>query len=64
MKLGDITAAKKAITRGILYEEQWEEENRKENEEVLRMILAEEANHTNTKPKSKRKGKKKSRGKK
>ena len=62
MKLGDITAAKKAITRGILYEEQWDEENRKMNEEVLRMILAEEAK--NNKSKGKKKGKKKNRGKK
>jgi len=61
MKLGDIAAAKKSITRGIFYEEQWNEENRKENEEVLRMILAEEAK--NNKPKGKKKGKK-NRGKK
>jgi len=62
MKLGDIAAAKKSITRGILYEEQWNEENRKENEEVLRMILAEEEKNNN-KPKGKKKGKKKGRGK-
>ena len=65
MKLGDISKAKKAITKGILHEEQWNEENRKENEEVLRMILAEEAKHTNTKSNGKKKGKKKKgRGKK
>jgi len=60
MKLGDIAAAKKTITQGILLEEQWNEENRKENEEVLRMILAEETE--NTKSKTKKKGKKKRRG--
>ena len=60
MKLGDITKAKKSITQGILHEGQWDEENRKENEEVLRMILAEEAKKN--KPKGKKKGKKKSRG--
>ena len=65
MKLGDIAAAKKSITRGILYEEQWNEENRKENEEVLRMILAkEETQNTKTKSSTKKKGKKKGRGKK
>jgi len=63
MKLGDIAGAKKSITRGLLLEEQWNEENRKENEEVLRMILAEEEKNNN-KQKGKRKGKKKSRGKK
>jgi len=63
MKLGDIAAAKKTITRGILYEEQWNEDIKKENEEVLRMILAEEAQQ-NPKSKSKKKGKKKGRGKK
>jgi len=62
MKMGDIAAAKKSITRGILHEEQWNEDNKKENEEVLRMILAEEAK--NNKSKGKKKGKKKSRGKK
>jgi len=62
MKMGDIAAAKKSITRGILHEEQWNEDNKKENEEVLRMILAEEAQ--NKKQKSKKKGKKKGRGKK
>ena len=62
MKLGDIAAAKKTITRGILHEKQWDEKNRKENEELLRMILAEEAK--NTKSKGKKKGKKKNRGKK
>jgi hypothetical protein len=63
MKLGDIAEAKKTITRGLLLEEQWNEENKKENEEVLRMILAEEAK--NNKPKGKKKGKnKKGRGKK
>jgi len=62
MKLGDIAAAKKSITRGILHEEQWNEDNKKENEEVLRMILAEEAK--NNKAKGKKKGKKKGRGKK
>jgi len=60
MKLGDITKAKKSITQGILHEGQWDEENRKENEEVLRMILAEEAKKN--KPKGKKKGKKKGRG--
>jgi len=60
MKLGDIAKAKKTITQGILLEEQWNEENRKENEEVLRMILAEETE--NTKSKTKKKGKKKRRG--
>ena len=59
MKLGDISGAKKTITRGILYEEQWNEDNKKENEEVLRMILVEEAKN---KSKSKKKGKKKGRG--
>jgi len=63
MKLGDIAAAKKSITRGLLHEEQWNEDNKKENEEVLRMILAEEAK--NNKSKGKKKGKKKKgRGKK
>jgi len=62
MKLGDIAAAKKSITRGILHEEQWDEENKKENEEVLHMILAEEAK--NNKSKGMKKGKKKGRGKK
>ena len=59
MKLGDIAAAKKSITRGILHEVQWNEDNKKENEEVLRMILVEEAKN---KSKSKKKGKKKGRG--
>jgi len=64
MKLGDIAAAKKSITRGILYEEQWNEDNKKENEEVLRMILA-EGEAKKDKPKGKKKGKnKKGRGKK
>ena len=62
MKMGDFVGAKKSITRGILHEEQWDEKNRKENEEVLRMILAEEAKKN--KPKGKKKGKKKGRGKK
>ena len=63
LKLGDIAAAKKSITRGLLLEEQWNEDNKKENEEVLRMILAEEAK--NNKSKGKKKGKKKKgRGKK
>lgn len=62
MKLGDISRAKEAITRGIFHEAQWNEGNRKENEDVLRMILAEEGK--NNKPKSKKKGKKKGRGKK
>ena len=63
MKLGDIAAAKKSITRGILHEVQWNEDNKKENEEVLRMILAKEAK--NNKSKGKKKGKKKKgRGKK
>ena len=57
MKMGDIAEAKKTITRGLLLEEQWNEENKKENEEVLRMILAEEAK--NNKSKGKKKGKKK-----
>ena len=57
MKMGDIAAAKKSITRGIFHEEQWDEENKKENKEVLRMILAEEAK--NNKSKGKKKGKKK-----
>ena len=57
MKLGDIAAAKKSITRGILLEEQWNEDNKKENEDVFRLILAEEAQK---KQKSKKKkGKKK-----
>ena len=63
MKMGDIAAAKKTITRGILHEQQWNEENRKENKEVLRMILAKEETQ-NTKSKSRKKGKKKNRGKK
>ena len=65
MKLGDIAEAKKTITRGLLYEEQWNEENRKENEEVLRMILAkEETQNTKSKSSTKKKGKKNSKGKK
>jgi len=65
MKMGEISRAKFAITAGIFHEAQWDEENKKENKEVLRVILAEEAQ--NNKPKSsisKKKGKKKGRGKK
>ena len=64
MKLGDIAAAKKSITRGILHEEQWDEKNRKENEEVLRMILAEEAKNDKSNYGKKKGKKKKGRGKK
>jgi hypothetical protein len=60
MKMGDMSGAKKSITRGVLYEEQWNEENLKENKEVLRLILA--ADEENTKPKIKKKGKKKKGG--
>lgn len=45
---------------GVLHEEQWNEENLKENKEVLRLILA--ADEENTKPKIKKKGKKKKGG--
>ena len=64
LKLGDIAAAKKSITRGLLLEEQWNEDNKKENEEVLRMILAEGEAKKNKQKGSKKKGKKKGRGKK
>jgi len=65
MKLGDIAEAKKSITRGILHEEQWDEENRKKNEEVLGMILAkEETQNTKSKSTTKKKGMKKNSGKK
>ena len=64
MKLGDFEGAKISITRGILHEELWNEENKKENEDVFRLILAEEAKNNN-KSKGKKKGnKKKGRGKK
>lgn len=57
MKLGDMAGAKKSITRGILQEEQWNEENLRENKEVLRMVLAEEVKSTKPKSKKKRRGK-------
>ena len=60
MKMGDMSGAKKSITRGVLHEEQWNEENLKENKEVLRLILA--ADDESAKPKSKKKGKKKKGG--
>ena len=38
MKMGDMSGAKKSITRSVLHQEQWNEENLKENKEDTREL--------------------------
>ena len=67
--LGDINEAKKIMSRAILYEAYWDEDNLQQNKELLQMLIAEEEvkvknDVINPKSTKKRGKKKKGKGKK